>query len=202
MRPGLKRLANALALVVVLPAIASYHVRKHVLGDDRALEGSTQALAWIPGLIGVYLRGAFLGAVLDHFDHSAAVHFGTVFSQRAAHIGANVYIGPRCHLGRVHLEHDVLIAAGVHIPSGPDTHGTSDLDRPIREQPGNLRTVTIGAGSWVGSGAVVMADVGRHSVIAAGSVVTEKIGDYVIAGGVPARILRDRRAPRADHTPI
>ena len=33
--------------------------------------------------------------------------------------------------------------------------------------------VRIGAGSWIGSGAVVMADVGRDSVVAAGAVVTE-----------------------------
>jgi len=94
----------------------------------------------------------------------------------------------------VHLERDVLIAAGVHVPSGPETHGISSLDRPIREQPGNLRMVRIGAGSWIGSGAVVMADVGRDSVVAAGAVVTEALPDRIIAAGVPARVVRQRGA--------
>ena len=195
MRGALKNTAYVLATILVLPALLSFQLRRLLLGDNRALEGSTQALALVPGLPGVYLRGAFLALVLDHFDRSAAVHFGTIFSQRAARVGANAYIGPRCHLGRVHIERDALIAAATHIPSGPDTHGIADTTRPIREQPGTLRTVTIGEGSWIGSQATVLADVGRHSVIAAGAVVTEPIGDFVIAGGVPARVLRHRRDP-------
>jgi len=34
--------------------------------------------------------------------------------------------------------------------------------------------------------------VGRHSVIGAGSVVTKPIPDWVIAAGVPARVIRSR----------
>jgi acetyltransferase-like isoleucine patch superfamily enzyme len=52
--------------------------------------------------------------------------------------------------------------------------------------------VRIGEGSWVGSGAIVMADIGKHCVIAAGAVVTEAVPDYAIAGGVPARVIRSR----------
>jgi acetyltransferase-like isoleucine patch superfamily enzyme len=151
----------------------------------------------MPGLVGVYLRGAFLQAVLAHFDSTASVHFGTIFSQADARIGANVYVGPNCHLGLVDLERDVLLASGAHVPSGPDTHGTADLDRPIREQPGRLVMVRIGEGSWIGSAAVVMADVGRHSVVAAGAVVAQPIGDFVVAGGVPAKVLRSRRSTSA-----
>lgn len=193
MRSALKAVAYLIATLIVSPAIASYYVKRGFIGPNRALEGSTQALAWLPGLVGVYLRGAFLAAVLAHFDRSASVHFGTIFSQAGARIGANVYVGPNCHIGLVDLERDVLLASGVHVPSGPDTHGTSDLDRPIREQPGRLVTVRIGEGTWVGSAAVVMADVGRHSIVAAGAVVASPIGDFAIAGGVPAKVLRDRR---------
>jgi acetyltransferase-like isoleucine patch superfamily enzyme len=52
--------------------------------------------------------------------------------------------------------------------------------------------VRIGAGAWIGSTAVVMADVGCHSVVGAGSVVTRPLPDYVIAAGAPARIIRSR----------
>ena len=105
-----------------------------------------------------------------------------------------MYVGPSCHLGLVHLEHDVLLAAGVHVPSGAQTHGTEDLLVPIREQPGRVTMVRIGAGTWVGSGAIVMAEIGRNSVIAAGSVVTKPIPDDVVAAGVPARVIRPRGA--------
>ena len=92
----------------------------------------------------------------------------------------------------MHLERDVLVAAGVHIPSGPNTHGTADQSAPIRDQPGNRRLVRVGAGSWIGSNAVVLADVGRNTIVAAGAVVTQPLPDGVIAGGVPARVIRER----------
>jgi acetyltransferase-like isoleucine patch superfamily enzyme len=163
-----------------------------VLGADRALEGSTQALSLIPGVLGDYLRRAFLVRVLANCDRSATVQFGTIFSQTAARLDANVYVGPRCHLGRVHLEKDVLLAAGVHVPSGGVTHGIDDVEVPIREQPGTRTVVRIGEGTWVGSAAIVLADVGKHCVIAAGAVVTRPLPDFVIAAGVPARVIRSR----------
>ncbi|MBN1912030.1 MAG: hypothetical protein JW818_20070, partial [Pirellulales bacterium] len=39
-----------------------------------------------------------------------------------------------------------------------------------------------------------LADVGRHCVIGAGAVVTEPIPDYAVAVGVPARVIRYRKA--------
>ena len=192
MREALKTVLFGAATVLVVPALISYTVRRLILGPDRALEGSTQALAIVPGIPGEYLRRAFLARTLAHCHRSVTVQFGTIFSQSAARLDANVYVGPRCHLGRVHLERDVLLAAGVHIPSGADTHGTDDVSRPIREQPGSRTTVRIGEGTWVGSAAIILADVGRHSVIAAGAVVTKPLPDFVIAAGVPARVIRSR----------
>ena len=52
MRDALKATARGVALVLVLPALLSYAIRSKVLGPDRALEGSTQFLALIPGLTG------------------------------------------------------------------------------------------------------------------------------------------------------
>jgi acetyltransferase-like isoleucine patch superfamily enzyme len=117
-----------------------------------------------------------------------------LFSQTGARLDENVYVGPRCQLGLVHLEKDVLLGAGVHIPSGGATHGADEVDRPIREQPGARTLVRIGAGTWVGSQAIVMADVGTHCVIGAGAVVTRPIPDYSVAAGVPAKVVRTRRA--------
>jgi acetyltransferase-like isoleucine patch superfamily enzyme len=193
-REAAKALLHGLATVVVSPALLSYAVKRLAIGPDRALEGSTQALAMIPGLPGVYLRRAFLARALAGCDRSASVHFGTIFSQTGARLDANVYVGPNCHLGLVHIERDALIASGVHVPSGSETHGTADLDRPIREQEGRRRLVRIGEGAWIGSAAIVMADVGRHSVIGAGSVVTKPIPDFSVAAGVPARVIQSRQS--------
>jgi acetyltransferase-like isoleucine patch superfamily enzyme len=193
MREGLKALARGAATLAVAPLLASFALRRLVLGADAALEGSAQTLSLAPGLVGDYLRRAFLMRVLDRCAPTATVQFGTLFSQTRARLDDHVYVGPRCQLGLVHLERDVLLAAGVHVPSGGATHGIDDPDRPIREQPGRRTMVRIGEGSWVGSAAVVMADVGRHCVIGAGSVVTQPIPDHSVAAGSPARVLRSRR---------
>lgn len=193
MREVLKSLARGVALFLVLPELMIYWLKCPLLGRDRALEGSSQTLSLVPGLIGVYLRRAFLMQVLASCHRSVVVEFGTLFSQAGAELGENVYIGPRCHLGLVTIGHDTLIGPAVHIPSGARTHGTDDPDRPIREQPHQRTRITIGPGVWIGSAAVVMADVGAGTVVGAGAVVTRPLPDHVVAVGVPAQVIRSRR---------
>jgi acetyltransferase-like isoleucine patch superfamily enzyme len=193
LRNALKAIAHGLALVVISPLLLCYFLQALVIGRDRALEYATEWLALLPGLAGRYLRRAFLARVLAGGCHpSASIGFGTLFSQSGAGIEANVYVGPRCHLGLVHLEKDVLLAAGVHVTSGARRHGSEDVDRPIRDQEGTVSMVRIGAGTWIGSGAVVMADVGRDTIVGAGAVVTKPVPQRVIAAGVPARVVRSR----------
>lgn len=191
MRDALKGIAHAMATLAILPLLVSFAIRASFLGRDRALEGSTQMLSLIPGITGQYLRRAFLARTLEGCAPSATVEFGAIFSRVGARLDDRTYVGPRCHLGLVHLEPDVLIAAGVHIPSGAHTHGT-DTAVPIRDQAGTRRLVRIGAGSWIGSNAVILADVGRHTIVGAGAVVTRPLPDGVIAAGVPARVVRQR----------
>jgi len=191
-RDALKALARGAAHVAVVPCVVSYAVRSRLLDPDRALLGSTQLLALVPGLVGQYVRRAFLQHALAACDHTVAVEFGTTFSRAGARLERNVYIGPGCHLGLVHIERDVLIAAGVHVPSGARTHSIDDVDRPIREQSSGERLVRIGAGTWIGAAAVVMADVGPETIVGAGAVVTRELPRWVVAGGVPARVLHSR----------
>jgi len=192
MKQWIKAAARAAATVAILPQFVSFKVRAAVMGDNRALVGSSQLLSLVPGLAGQYLRRAFLARVLrGGCAATAAIEFGVLFSQVDSQIDDHVYIGPRCHLGHVHLERGVLLASGVHIPSGPYTHGM-DPSAPIHDQPGALRRVRIGAGSWIGSNAVVLADVGRDTIVGAGAVVTRPLPDRVIAAGVPATVVKRR----------
>ena len=192
MKQWIKAAARAAATVAILPQLVSFKVRAAVMGDNRALVGSSQLLSLVPGLAGQYLRRAFLARVLrGGCAATAAIEFGVLFSQVDSQIDDHVYIGPRCHLGHVHLERGVLLASGVHIPSGPYTHGM-DPSAPIHDQPGALRRVRIGAGSWIGSNAVVLADVGRDTIVGAGAVVTRPLPDRVIAAGVPATVVKRR----------
>jgi acetyltransferase-like isoleucine patch superfamily enzyme len=202
LKRAVKAAARFAALVGVSPVLVSYGLNAALLGRGRALESRSQLLSLWPGLTGQYLRRAFLQQVLARCHHSATVEFGTFFSQPGAILDENVYVGPRCSLGLVHLERDVLLAANVQIPSGGKTHYFDDPTKPIREQGGERRTVTIGAGAWIGIGAIILADVGKGTIVAAGSVVTKPLPDNVIAAGVPAKVIRGRfdkvDAPEAD----
>jgi acetyltransferase-like isoleucine patch superfamily enzyme len=193
MREAAKAIARALATIVVSPVLLSFAIKRTVIGADRALEGSSQLLALVPGLPGIYLRRAFLQFAIAGCASTVTVEFGTLFSQAGARLDDNAYVGPGCHLGLVHLERNVLLAAGVHIPSGGATHGTDDAASPIRDQPGARTLVRVGEGTWIGSAAVVLADIGRHSVVGAGAVVTRPLPEFVVAAGVPAKVLRSRR---------
>jgi acetyltransferase-like isoleucine patch superfamily enzyme len=197
MREAAKATLRAAATLVVTPILLSYAVRRAFIGD-RAFEASMQSLALVPGLVGDYLRRAFLTHTIARMDPSATVRFGTLMSDPRARLEANVYVGPGCHLGFVHIERDALVAAGVHIPSGAATHGTAEADLPFREQPLTRTCVRIGQGAWIGSAAIVMADVGEHAVVGAGAVVTRPAPDYSMVAGVPARVIKMRTASRPE----
>ncbi len=191
---GVKALVRGLAALAVLPLRLSLALRALVFGHDRAFQASAEWLALVPGLPGQYLRRAFLEATTLGCGPDTVIGVGCLFSTAQVRIDANAYIGPHCNLGWVHVERDVLIAAGVQIPSGPHTHGIARIDVPIRDQPGTPVCVHIREGAWIGNGAVVLADVGRHAIVAAGAVVTRPVPDYAIVGGVPAAVIRSRRA--------
>jgi acetyltransferase-like isoleucine patch superfamily enzyme len=194
MKAVLKTAADAVALVLVLPCWLAYRLGGLLLGPDQAFPGWSQAFALLPGLTGVYLRRAFYRLALPHCGPGACLGFGTLFSHPTAEVGRLVYVGPYCSLGAVTLADDVLVGSHVSIANGAAQHGTDRLDVPIREQPGSWPRVTVGPDSWVGDRAVVLADVGAHCVIGAGSVVTKPVPDYAVAVGVPARVVRFRNA--------
>lgn len=190
---GLKSLARGLGALAVLPIRASLALRALVVGRDRAFQASAEWLALVPGLPGQYLRRAFLDATTAGCGPDTVIGVGCLFSTAQVRIDGNAYLGPHCNLGWVHVERDVLIAAGVQIPSGPHTHGIARIDVPIRDQPGAPVCVHVREGAWIGNGAIVLADVGRHAIVAAGAVVTRPVPDYAIVGGVPAAVIRSRR---------
>ena len=67
---------------------------------------------------------------------------------------------------------------------------------PIRDQSWNNvgGGVRIGDDVWIGAHAVILPGVtiGAGSIIAAGAVVTTDIPEFVVAGGVPARVIKAR----------
>jgi acetyltransferase-like isoleucine patch superfamily enzyme len=117
-----------------------------------------------------------------------------------------ISIGDRCLIGRgsgivghlsIDIGDDVFTGHFVYITD--QNHGYADTSVPIGRQTQTERAVVIGAGSWIGHGAVVLpgARIGRHCVVGANSVVTGEVPDYSIAVGAPARVIRTAEVPPA-----
>jgi acetyltransferase-like isoleucine patch superfamily enzyme len=110
-----------------------------------------------------------------------------------------VRIGDRCLIGKgsgivghlsIDIGDDVWTGHFVYITD--QNHGYEDPALPISRQAQPERPVVIGDGSWLGHGTVVLpgARIGRHVVVAAGSVVTADLPDRCVAAGSPARPIR------------
>jgi len=187
-----KLLARTVCVILVLPVVLVYQCSRLLLGTRRAFQGASQRMSRPAGVCGDYLRQAFYALTLDRCAWDVCISFGTIFSDPRARIGRGTYIGAYCCLGWVDLGERVLLASGVHVPSGAGQHRFDDPDASIKDQGGQLQCVRIGADAWIGERGVVMADVGRGCVIGAASVVTRPIEDDAVAVGSPARVIRKR----------
>lgn len=78
-------------------------------------------------------------------------------------------------------------------------HVFADPNRPMIEQGITAQGIVIEDDVWVGAGAIITdgVTVGKGAVIAAGAVVTQDVPAHTVAGGVPARILKEIRSDEA-----
>lgn len=179
--------------IIISPITLLYWGLSIVIKGDALFRSFAQLLSLIPGKTGSYLRTGFYRFSMSKCSPDAVVSFLTLFSQKDTQIHSGVYIGPQCNIGKCIIEQDVLLGSGVHIMSGKNQHDFSDLTTPVRDQGGNFSQVTIGENSWVGNGALIMANIGKHCVVAAGSVVINDIEDYSIVAGNPAKLIKKRQ---------
>ena len=108
------------------------------------------------------------------------------------------YGTPEHPTGQIRIGNDVRIAP--HVMMIAANHVFDDPDRPIREQGLDRGPIVIEDDVWIGGRVNVTAGVtiGRGSVIGAGAVVTRDIPPYSVAVGVPAKVIKSRRADLED----
>lgn len=144
----------------------------------------------MPGKLGSYLRVAYYYMTLEQCSSQWHMGFGSFFAHPEAKIGIKCYIGSCNIIGMVKIGDHATIASHVSILSGKNQHGYGEIGVPIQDQPGEFKIVNIGDNCWIGNNSVVMADLGVHTVVAAGSVVVSPSNGYEVIGGNPANVLR------------
>lgn len=104
-------------------------------------------------------------------------------------IAANAFISMR---GPVTIGDDTIFGPNVAIHA--ENHNFNDVKVPIRLQGATRKGVTIGNDCWIGSNVKILdgVTIGNGCIIAAGAVVNKDIPDYSIAGGIPAKIIKER----------
>jgi len=111
-------------------------------------------------------------------------------------VGA-VYIGHRARvgigtvlIGPVEIRDDVRIAQ--HVVMSGLNHSYEDVTKPINQQPVTTKPITICNETWIGANVFISAGVtiGKHCVVAGGSVVTKDVPDYCVVVGNPARVIK------------
>lgn len=111
-------------------------------------------------------------------------------------IGNNVQINDFVHISawnKVIIGNDVLIASRVYISDV--SHGnlkSYDISIPPNKQPLYWKEVVIEDNVWIGENVCILpgVNVGRCSIIGAGSIVTKDIPAYSIAVGAPAKVIK------------
>lgn len=93
-------------------------------------------------------------------------------------------------IGPVTIGNDVMFAQNI-VVSGMN-HGYEDIHLPPSKQKDICKQITIADEVWIGANSVITAgvNIGKHSIIGAGSVVTKDIPAYCIAVGNPAKVIK------------
>lgn len=106
--------------------------------------------------------------------------------------GAEIDIGPGCGFSGIAIASAARIVLGENVRCGANTL-IADTDWHMDDpRTGPDAPVTIANGVWLGVNVTVLKGVtiGENTLVAAGSLVTESLPPNVVAGGVPAKVLK------------
>ena len=155
-------------------------IGSHVVNDDQCMldaKGSNNR--------GIEIgNGVFVGR-----NSILSCKNGDIMLEDGVNIGFNceVFSGSSVTVGR-----NTLLAGYCYVVGGG--HEFENVDRPVQEQQGVSKGVTIEGDVWLGAGTMVLDGVriGSRTVVGAGSVVTSDLPPRSVAAGTPARVLRSR----------
>lgn len=192
MKKILKSLIGLAATILIFPLVILFWLSRLANVHNTTFMAISQFISLFPGITGSYLRSNLYHYLLTRSATNSRIVFGTIFSHIDTEIEKGVYIGAHCNIGKSRIEQNCLLGSGVHILSGKGQHNFEDVETNIQDQGGSFEKVVIGEDTWIGNGAIVMANIGKKCVIAAGSVVTKDVPPFTVVAGNPARVIKSR----------
>ena len=147
--------------------------------------------------IAMFLRYICLKNCAKSCGNNVAV-FSSVYLHRIhqLEIGNNVSIHPMCYIdasGGIEIGSDVSIAHSSTIIS--EEHKYLNLHLNIRDQGCEMKQTVIKDNVWIGAGCRILAGskINTGSIVAAGAVVKNEITSNSIVGGIPAKVIKERK---------
>jgi galactoside O-acetyltransferase len=172
----------------------------------------------LPGRIGKWIRAFYWARFLAKSRDLNLAPGCTIIAPGNISMGENVGILRNCYLdagnnGKIEIGNRVgmnsgtlvdaadfgVITIGNDVLLGPNVvirasnHRYKERAVPINLQGHNAGKILIQDDVWIGAGCVILPDVtiGKGAVVGAGAVVTKDVPPYALAGGVPARVIKD-----------
>ena len=173
-----------------------------------------------PGFTGILFRKLTFKLKIAFSGHNPTIGIGLVIKGgKSIHVGHNISIMRNCSLyahnnglikmgnnisintntcigaadgGKIIIGDNVLIAQNVVLRASD--HEFNRIDLPINKQGHTGGTIIICDDCWIGANVVITRNVtiGKHSIVAAGAVVTKDVDPYSIVAGVPAKFIKKR----------
>lgn len=189
----INRLCQLLALPMAITCWLETALSKH---SESIFSFWTHVYSILPGLPGVFLRRAFYSLTLEKCSLNSYIGFGTIFAHRSTIVEDNVYTGIYCSIGSAHLGKNCLIGSHSSLLSGNTQHVRNDDNgewMPFSSD--NINRINIAENVWIGEGAILLASIGKGSLVAAGAVVNTNVKANIVVAGNPARFVKSFALP-------
>ncbi|MDR3725086.1 MAG: acetyltransferase [Terracidiphilus sp.] len=170
-----------------------------IIGDDNSVLRYSPQDVWLVNGLGsvsstecrreLFEKFVVLGYRFAMVLHAAAVISTDVCLNEGVQVMAGAVLQPGAVVGKnsilntnASVDHDCWIADHVHIAPGATLSGS----------------IRVGEGTLVGAGAVLIQgiEIGSQCVVAAGSVVIHDVAAHTRVAGIPARIMKRKRAEK------